>query len=97
MNGVDVIDHIGGNKKDNTITNLRKVDHRTNSRNRKIGKDNTSGTTGVSYRKGRDKWRATIINNEYKRINRDFATKGEAIKQRKDWEKDFGGYPTVSR
>lgn len=55
-----VIDHINGNKIDNRKSNLRIVSIKKNVRNQKYHKNNTSGFLGVSFRKGRNRYRATI-------------------------------------
>lgn len=47
-------DHINGNKLDNTYANLRPATNSGNSKNRGIGKNNTSGYKGVTAKRG--KW-----------------------------------------
>jgi HNH endonuclease len=54
------IDHIDGNRKNNSINNLREVTRSQNQMNKKFSKYNTSGITGVSWRKDRHKWEAKI-------------------------------------
>jgi hypothetical protein len=54
------IDHINRDSTDNRFNNLREATYAENNRNRSIGKDNTSGYKGVSWHKGRKKWRAEI-------------------------------------
>lgn len=46
------IDHINGDRSDNSISNLRLVEHAINTRNCKMSKNNTSGATGVTYFEG---------------------------------------------
>jgi len=45
------IDHIDGDKLNNRIKNLRSVSHSENMRNAKKYPSNTSGVTGVTYRR----------------------------------------------
>lgn len=55
------IDHIDGNRLNNSINNLRDVSAETNQRNRKSGnKNSTSSLLGVSYHRQSGKWRAQI-------------------------------------
>lgn len=46
------IDHINGIKLDNSIVNLRDVNHSINMKNTKRRKDNKSGYSGVNFRRG---------------------------------------------
>jgi len=43
-----VVDHIDGNRSNNKINNLRKIDARLNNRNMSIRKDNNTGVIGIS-------------------------------------------------
>jgi len=66
---VEQIDHINGNTKDNRLANLRNVSNRENSRNKKIYKNNTSGTLGVSFDKSKQGYVASImINGKHKNL-----------------------------
>jgi hypothetical protein len=56
----DICDHINRNPFDNRRSNLRKARHKDNDRNRSLLSSNTSGVTGVSWDKMRQKWRAYI-------------------------------------
>lgn len=56
----DQIDHINGNRQDNSISNLRPATNTENARNAAIGKNNTSGFKGVSFHKKAGKWSAQI-------------------------------------
>ena len=76
------IDHINGNKKDNRLTNLRDVSITENARNKKIYKNNTSGTIGVCFDKSKQGYVANItINGKYKNLGL-FKNKEEAIAAR---------------
>jgi hypothetical protein len=76
------VDHINNIKTDNRIENLRWATVKENIFNSKIGKNNTSGVKGVSYKKTRNKWVAQIkINGKVTHIG-SFDNKEEAIKAR---------------
>jgi len=81
------IDHIDGNPLNNKIDNLRLATNEENQRNRSISKNNTSGTTGVTWIKECQKWRAHIKN-----INLGhFINKEDAIQTRIEAEKKYFG------
>lgn len=72
------VDHINGNKLDNTVSNLRWASVSDNARNRAKQANNTSGFKGVSVHK--DKFQAHIrIDGKSKHLGL-FATKEEAYK-----------------
>lgn len=50
-----VIDHLSGDSTDNSITNLRKISIKDNTRNAKLRIDNTTNIKGVSILKNKDK------------------------------------------
>lgn len=56
----EIIDHINGNKLDNRIENLREVTPQENAFNSKISKSNTSGIKGVTWCKGRNKYKSQV-------------------------------------
>lgn len=85
----DLIDHINHNPLDNRKQNLRVCNNSDNSLNQKISKRNTSGITGVGFCQRKQKWRARI-QYKYKEYTKYFNTKEEAIKQRQEWEVEFG-------
>lgn len=55
-----VIDHINGNPLDNRKANLRICEHRQNLWNGRPHRDGSSKYRGVSWSKGKSKWRAQI-------------------------------------
>ena len=80
------IDHIDGSRLNNSISNLRVADHKTNARNAKIRETNTSGHTGVYWRKDRNKWHARIkVDMKFIHIGL-FETKKDAINARQLFE-----------
>ena len=54
------IDHINGNKSDNTFNNLRAVSHSENAKNQPIRGNNTSGFIGIYWSKQKSKWHSRI-------------------------------------
>ena len=57
------------NKINNHITNLRYATNSENGMNKSMRKDNTSGVTGISWHKQRNKWRVQIkLNGKGKHI-----------------------------
>lgn len=88
-----VVDHINHNKLDNRKSNLRICTQHQNNINVSTRKTNTSGKTGVSLDKRRNKWRARVqINGKEKHLGY-FDTKEDAIEARKQAEIDaYGEY-----
>ena len=85
----DIIDHIDRVKSNNRKANLRYSDKSLNAYNSKVRSTNTSGVTGVYFRKDTKRWCACIRKN-YKKIALGcFATKDEAIKARKEAESKY--------
>ena len=84
-----MIDHIDGDKTNNTISNLRVVSPETSNRNMPTPKDNTSGHIGVSWSVHADMWLARI-NHKRKTINlgyfKDFE---DAVSARKQAEVNY--------
>lgn len=54
------LDHINGNRSDNRIANLRPASRSQNNANAKLRSDNKSGSKGVSWDAGRNRWHAQI-------------------------------------
>lgn len=56
----DYVDHRFHNEYDNRKSNLRICTNQENTMNHKIHKNNTSGKSGITYRKDSNKWRARL-------------------------------------
>lgn len=54
------VDHINGDRSDNRLANLRAVSHVQNTRNQRQRVNNTSGISGVTWDKSKNKWQAQI-------------------------------------
>lgn len=63
--GIAKVDHRDGNGINNQRFNLRECSKAENNRNRRIGRDNTSGFKGVCYHKRARLWQSQIyVNNK---------------------------------
>lgn len=91
------IDHINGNRLDNSISNLRHVTHAENGRNAKKPSNNTSGTAGVSFHFKSQKWRSYIKSNQKVVHLGLFENKDDAIAVRKLAEKNYGFHKNHGR
>lgn len=91
------VDHIDGNIKHNSWSNLRDVSLSGNSKNQKLRSDNLSGVPGVGWREEKGKWRARIHYEGKEVTLGHFLTKEEAIKVRKLAEIRFGYHQNHGR
>jgi len=90
------IDHINGNTLDNRIENLRAVDNITNSMNRSIQSNNSSGYHGINQLPSGN-WRVRINVNR-KRINvGTFESFDEALENRQYAEIRYGYHKNHGR
>lgn len=80
-----MIDHINKNKLDNRKENLRITSRSVNVHNSKMHITNTSGTKGVCFHRGTEKWEA-FISIDGKRTRKLFETVEDAIAFRKEME-----------
>ena len=88
-----VVDHINHCKSNNCKNNLRICTHSENMKNKKKSKNNTSGITGVTWKKRDKRWEAQItVDNKIIHLGY-FKTIEEAAKARKEAEiKYFGEF-----
>lgn len=93
------VDHIDGDKTNNSIENLREVNKAQNSWNSKISVTNKSGCKGVIWNKAKDKWQAYITANGKTKHLGMYELYDEACEVRHLWEDMlFGEYrPAVPR
>jgi hypothetical protein len=85
------IDHINGNRSDNSIKNLRHVDSEGNSKNCKRRIDNRSGVSGINHHQRGWKIR---VGKRYIGYSPCFA---EALSMRKSAEKKYGYHENHGR
>jgi hypothetical protein len=57
------LDHIDRNPSNNSISNLRQADRRTNNYNKGKQSNNTSGVKGATWNKAKGKWQVNIAYN----------------------------------
>ena len=84
------IDHINHDRSDNKLSNLREATHSQNGRNAKKRRDNTSGTTGVSWCKRENRWIASIKVDGKLKYGGYFINKDAAIARRKEMNAEHG-------
>lgn len=85
------IDHKDGSPSNNAWRNLRIASPIQNKRNMVPSSLNTSGTTGVTFRKSRNKWQAQMsVGNKLKYLGT-FDTKEDAIAARHKAEREVFG------
>lgn len=85
------VDHINRVKTDNRLCNLRWSTESENQMNKSKQSNNTSGITGISFHKLKNKWQAFIMINRKKKHLGYFQNKEEAIQKRKAAEIEFYG------
>lgn len=91
------IDHINHIKSDNRFSNLRLVTKIENSHNLEMSKANTSGYTGVSWNKAKNKWRARIKVNKKERFLGYFEDIEDAKKAWDEARKEHGFHKNHGR
>ena len=92
-----VIDHENRNGSDNRIVNLLDKSTQDNMRNASLSSANTSGVTGVTWAKNRQKWAAQIGVNKTTVALGYFDSLPDAAAARKAAEKKYGFHPNHGR
>ena len=82
---------------DNRLVNLRDVDQRTNLRNQRLSRANSSGVTGVSWSLVRKKWYAYITVDGLMKNLGHFVSLPVAVEARKTAERLYGFHPNHGR
>lgn len=91
-----LIDHKDRNRANNAWANLRLATHSENCRNAGLSKNNTSGCSGVCWRKHMSRWQATIRLNGKRVSIGHFAEYQDAVTARKNAEMlHFGEFRAV--
>lgn len=93
----DQIDHIDGNRANNTISNLREASPSENQRNVKQRVDNTSGAKGVDLQAATGLWRARIVHNGRRVELGRFENITDAVQARAAAEARFQYHPNHGR
>ena len=86
----DNVLHEDQNKLNNRIRNLRDDTHKENCRNQVIRKNNTSGATGVYWRKDIEKWASQIMVDGRCIPLGTYKIKADAVKSRREADKKYG-------
>jgi hypothetical protein len=74
----DQVDHINGDRSDNSLKNLRLASQSQNSCNGALRSTNSSGYRGVSWSKEKNKWVSRIVKERKQYVLGYFASKEEA-------------------
>lgn len=93
----DNIDHIDGNRQNNSIENLRNVTKAENARNQKRRKDNSSGFTGVYWREDKQMWQGGFRYNKKQQHVGYFESLEECVKEVKRQREEKGFHKNHGR
>jgi hypothetical protein len=93
----DQVDHISGNKLDNSLVNLRSVSASTNSQNKKLSNRNQTGHLGIFWLENRQRYVAHIHVKNKPTLIGYFQHMDDAIKARKEAELIHGYHPNHGR
>lgn len=88
----DFIDHIDGNRANNTVSNLRAATKQQNAWNKGIRSDNKSGHAGVYWDAWAKKWRSEVREGD-QRLRKRFTNLEEAVAWRREQSlRHYGAY-----
>lgn len=93
----DQIDHINGDRQDNSLRNLRAATPSENMRNKRRSRTNSSGRTGVSWSKSAGAWIATIAAGGLQVHLGTFCVYGDAVAARESAEGRLNYHPNHDR
>ncbi|MGB1318385.1 MAG: HNH endonuclease [Flavobacteriales bacterium] len=88
-----IVDHLNHTRADNRWANLRNVSDRENNRNSPLQKRNKSGAHGVSWNKKLGKWRVRANFGGKRYYFGAYSNLEEAVKVRKEKQREFGYHP----
>lgn len=91
------IDHVNGDGLDNRRSNIRAVCATQNQRNKRLGKNNTSGVQGVCYARRDGLWMAYIKVSGKGIVLGHFKTFEAAVAARKQAERELGFHENHGR
>ena len=93
----DQIDHIDGNRSNDSWGNLRPATSSENAKNRKTPSNNTTGVIGLHWHKAVGKWYATIKVSQKPQYLGVFDDWFDAVCARKSAENKFNFHPNHGR
>ena len=93
----NMIDHIDGDRKNNSISNLRDVTNSANGKNARISRANKTGVTGVFWREDIQRWSAYITSNRKRTYLGHFVGFDDAVAARKAAEPQNGFHQNHGR
>jgi hypothetical protein len=94
---IGFIDHIDGDRSNNSVPNLREVSRQENAMNKSIQRNNHSGCMGVHWHKKDRVWKAYISYAGQRTNIGSFAIFDDAVKARKEAEIRLGFHPNHGR
>lgn len=87
------VDHDDRDTSNNRLSNLKKATNVTNSKNKGLRSDNTSGIPGVQWSDRKQRWTVEIYVDGARKYVGQFREKGDAVTARKNAERQHGYHP----